>query len=152
MPVPTEDELKRDANPKSPKEAKEQGREVRFRLNVVAAYGYACALTGYRLTTISAGSIVDGAHIHQFSDSRNNDPRNGLALCKNAHWLFDNGLWTLTDDYVVMVATGRFSENSPDQKPLSAYHGQKIHLPADPAYWPNPAHLAWHRKRKFRGM
>ena len=78
------------------------------------------ALTGYRLTTVSAGSIVDGAHIHQFSDSRNNDPRNGLALCKNAHWLFDNGLWTLADDYSVIVAAGRFSEDSPDQKPLSA--------------------------------
>jgi HNH endonuclease len=22
------------------------------------------------------------------------DPRKGLALCTNAHWLFDKGLWT----------------------------------------------------------
>ena len=151
MLIPSEDEVRRDASTKSPEEAMKQGREVRFRLNVVAAYGYACALTGYRLTTVSAGSIVDGAHIHQFSDSRNNDPRNGLALCKNAHWLFDNGLWTLADDYSVIVAAGRFSEDSPDQKPLSAYHGQRIHLPADPVFWPNPVHLAWHRKHQFRG-
>src|SRR5436305_10123399 len=48
--------------------------------------------------------------------SRNNAPRNGIALCKNAHWLFDNGLWTLSDDYQVMVAVGRFTEHSPDQK------------------------------------
>jgi putative restriction endonuclease len=41
----------------------------------VAAYNYTCALTRYRLTTIAGGSIVDAAHIHQFSDSRNNDPR-----------------------------------------------------------------------------
>ena len=78
----------------------------------VAAYNYTCALTRYRLTTIAGGSIVDAAHIHQFSDSRNNDPRNGLALCKNAHWLFDNGLWTLTDDYKVIVAEGRFAEDA----------------------------------------
>src|SRR5947208_2188046 len=86
--------------------------------NIVAAYNYTCALTGYRLTTITAGSIVDAAHIHQFSDSRNNDPRNGIALCKNAHWLFDNGLWALSDDYRVVVAVGRFTEQSPDQKAL----------------------------------
>jgi putative restriction endonuclease len=49
---------------------------------------------------------VDAAHIHQFADSRNNDPRNGLALSKNAHWLFDNGLRALTDDFKVIVAEG----------------------------------------------
>ncbi len=59
--------------------ARQQGREARFRLTVVAAYDYTCALTNYRLTTIDAGSIVDAAHIHQFADSRNNDARNGLS-------------------------------------------------------------------------
>ena len=38
--------------------ARQQGREARFRLTVVAAYNYAGALTNYRLTTIDAGSIV----------------------------------------------------------------------------------------------
>ena len=88
--------------------------------------------------------------MHQFADSRNNDPRNGLALCKNAHWLFDNGLWTLTDDYRVLVAIGRFTEDSPEHKGLSDYHGSKIHLPNDPVLWPNPIHIAWHRKYKFQ--
>src|SRR6266540_2520352 len=32
----------------------------------------------------------------KFADSRNNDPCNGIALCKNAHWLFDQGLWTIS--------------------------------------------------------
>jgi putative restriction endonuclease len=126
MPIPTDDQIDKDANYKSPEEAMKQGREARFRLSIVAAYNYTCALTGFRLTTITAGSIVDAAHVHQFANSRNNDPRNGLALCKNAHWLFDNGLWTIGDDYTVIVAVGRFSEESPDQKGLRTYHGQKI--------------------------
>jgi putative restriction endonuclease len=151
LPVLADSEAKKDANYRSPEEARKQGRESRFRLDVVAAYEYACALTGYRLTTISAGSIVDAAHIHQFSDSRNNDPRNGLALCKNAHWLFDNGLWTLSDDYLVIVAVGRFAEESRDQKPLLTYHGQRIQLPGNQALWPNPVHVAWHRKNRFQG-
>lgn len=95
---------------------------------------------------------MDAAHIHQFADSRNNDPRNGLALCKNAHWLFDQGLWTIADDYTVIVALGQFAEQSPDQKALRDYHNQKIHLPSNLALWPDPVHLAWHRKNKFQGM
>jgi putative restriction endonuclease len=151
MPIPTDDEIARDANYQSPEQAQMQGREIRFRLNVVAAYNYTCALTGYRLTTIKAGSIVDAAHIHQFADSRNNDSRNGLALCKNAHWLFDNVLWTLADDYSVIVAVGRFTETSPDHKSLGEYHGHKIRLPSDHTFWPNPVYLAWHRKHRFQG-
>ncbi|HEV3083915.1 MAG TPA: HNH endonuclease [Gemmataceae bacterium] len=116
LPIPSADQIARDAAYKSPDEVAKQGREARFRLNIVAAYNYTCALTRYRLTTIAGGSIVDAVHIHQFSDSRNNDPRNGLALCKNAHWLFDNGLWTLTDDFKVIVAEGRFAEDGPEQK------------------------------------
>jgi putative restriction endonuclease len=151
MPVPDTEQIARDASYKAPEEAKKQGREVRFRLNVIAAYKYTCALTRYRLTTISSGSIVDAAHIHQFSSSRNNDPRNGLALCKNAHWLFDNGLWTISDDFRVIVAAGKFSEDSPDQKSLTEYHGQQLHLPDERRFWPAPAHLAWHRKNRFQG-
>jgi putative restriction endonuclease len=151
MAVPTEDEMHFDASAAAPEEAKKQGREARFRLNVVAAYNHTCALTRYRLMTVAAGSIVEAAHIHPFSRSRNNDPRNGLALCRNAHWLFDSGLWTLTDDYRVMVAAGRFAEHSPDQKALADYHGQKVHLPNDPALWPDPGHLAWHRNHRFLG-
>jgi putative restriction endonuclease len=134
-----------------PEQAEQAGREARFRINIISAYNYSCALTGYRLLTISSGSIIDAAHIHQFADSRNNDIRNGIALCKNAHWLFDNGLWTLADDYTVKVALGSFSEDSPDQKALSAYHGQTIRLPRDPTLSPDGVHLHWHRKKVFVG-
>ena len=118
----------------------------------MAAYGYTCALTQYRLTTLTGQSIVDAAHIHQFSDSRNNDPRNGLALCKNAHWLFDNGLWTLSDDYKVIVAASEFTEAGPGQELLGTCHGKRIGLPKEAALWPNPLHLAWHRKNRFKGV
>ena len=147
LPVPTDEQLAKDANYKPPEELGQQGREARFRIRVMAAYNYTCALTCYRLTTISGKSIVDAAHIHQFSDSRNNDPRNGIALSKNAHWLFDNGLWTLTDDYRVIVAEGQFTEAGTTHKMLREYHGQNILLPADPAYWPSLIHIAWHRRK-----
>jgi putative restriction endonuclease len=151
LPVPSEGEAASAASYRSAAQAELTGREARFRLSVVSCYGYTCALTGYRLMTIASGSIIDAAHIHQFADSRNNDVRNGIALCKNAHWLFDNGLWTIADDYTVKVAVDAFSEDSPDQRPLSGYQGMPIRLPSDPALHPDPTYLAWHRKQKFLG-
>jgi putative restriction endonuclease len=152
LPIPSDEEIASDASYKSPEEARKQGRETRFRLNIVAAYNYTCALTKYRLTTITGSSIVDAAHIHDFADSRNNDPRNGLALTKNAHWLFDNGLWTLTDDYHVIVAQGTFAEAGPEHQLLRCYHGQRILLPNDKTIWPSLVNIAWHRNKKFKGV
>jgi len=125
------------------------GRDVRFRLDIVAAYGYTCALTGYRVTTIGCSSIIDAAHIHQFSESRNNDPKNGIALCKNAHWMFDQGLWSLDDNYRVLVAHDAFDEDSPGQRSLRDFEGTRVSLPANSNLWPDPQHLAWHREHKF---
>lgn len=150
MDVPADDEFARDASYQSSQDSQTQGRAARFRLNIVAAYRYTCALTGYRVTTISGATIVDAAHIHQFANSRNNDPRNGLALCKNAHWLFDYGLWSLDDDYQVIVADEAFDEASPNQMPLVEYQGKSILLPDDQSVWPDPRHVAWHRNRKFK--
>jgi putative restriction endonuclease len=152
LPVPDEDQQARDAAYQAPEEAQKKGREGPcFRLRVVAAYRTTCALTGYRLTTLTGKSIVDAAHIHQFADSRNNDVRNGLALCKNAHWLFDNGLWTLGDDYRVQVAQGAFVEAGVEPLRLAAFHGARILLPEERGLWPDPVHLAWHRRKRYQG-
>lgn len=130
-------------------EAVERGREGRFRIGVVTAYNYTCALTGYRLVTLTSGTIVDACHIHQFAHSRNNDPTNGIALCKNAHWLFDNGLWSLSDDYTILTADRHFSEVGESAFLLGQMKGKQITLPANSAYWPGQQHLEWHRKHKF---
>jgi putative restriction endonuclease len=152
LPVPTEDEVAHDAAYPDPDAAARRGREARFRLQVVSAYGHTCALTRYRVTTIAGSSLVDAAHIHEFASSRNNDPRNGLALCKNAHWLFDQGLWSLTDHFQVLVAREAFAEEGPEAHLLRPYAGRPIHLPADHRLWPDPEFLGWHRRQRFQGV
>ncbi len=130
------------------KESVQTGRDARFRIEVVVlAYKHTCALTGYRMTTLEMESIVDAAHIHQFHDSRNNDPRNGIALSKNAHWQFDRGLWSLTDDYRVLVHRDKFLEEGVAGQRLSDFEGRRIFLPSDPKYWPEQTYFDWHRKR-----
>lgn len=141
-----------DGAPLVVEEAAKQGREARFRLRVVAAYNYTCALTGYRLNAITGATVVDAAHIHRFADSRNNDPRNGLALSKTAHWLFDQGLWSLTDDCRVLIARDHFNESGPSQLLLTGYADRPLAAPADPSAAPNPEYVRWHRENVFEGM
>ncbi len=151
--VPDEDAIAEQVRYQPIAEATKKGRDARFRITVLSNYTFTCALTRYRLTTVSSECIVDAAHIHQFAASRNDDPRNGLALCKNAHWLFDNGLWSLSDDYRVIVARGRFDEEclDPGTKGLLDYEGASIHLPRDQSTWPALPNLRWHRKNRFKG-
>jgi hypothetical protein len=92
-------------------------------------------------------SIVDAAHIHEFRDSRNNDPRNGMALSKNAHWQFDRGLWSLNNDYRVVVNKVGFAEDGMESYCLMDFVGRKIFLPSDSTYWPDYSYLDRHRKR-----
>ena len=149
LPIPEMVELERIRLLTEFESARSAARNARFRVTVVAAYQYACALTGHRLTTITGASVVDAAHIHQFADSRNDDPRNGIALSKNSHWLFDNGLWTFDESYRVVVATRSFREDSPDQKQLLAYAGSQIRLPDDEALHPQQEYIRWHRENVF---
>jgi putative restriction endonuclease len=98
---------------------------------------------------VSGASVVDAADIHRFADSRNNDPQNGLVLSKNAHWFFDQGLWTVTENLEVEVAEDEFDESGPEGLLLQPYHGRRLHLPSDAASGPDPVHLDWHRKNVF---
>ena len=90
-------------------------------------------------------SIVDAAHIHEFKDSRNNDPRNGLALTKNAHWQFDRGLWSVDDNYRVILNREKFIEEGVPGQRLVDFEGRRVFLPSDPKYWPEHGYISWHR-------
>jgi hypothetical protein len=67
MRVPDEDEIAEQVRYQPIAEATRKGRDARFRIVVLSNYTFACALTRYRLTTVSSESIVDAAHIHEFS-------------------------------------------------------------------------------------
>lgn len=152
MRVPAADEIEEQVLYQPIAEAANRGRDARFRIVVLSNYTFTCALTGYRLTTISSETIVDAAHIHKRSVSRSDDPRNGLALCRNAHWMFDTGLWSLTDEFTVVVARKHFDEDclDPGIKRLADYQGQKIHLPGSQSHWPDLKCIKWHREHSFR--
>lgn len=147
LPVPPDEIVQADAE--RYKTARKSGRDARFRLIVVPAYNYTCALFRFRLTTVESGSIVEAAHIHQRARSENDDPRNGIALCKNAHWCFDEGLWSLNDNYRILVAADRFDEFGNAAMSLKPLEGQRILLPTNQQLWPDKKYLRWHRTHRF---
>ncbi len=110
--------------------AKTKGRCAKFKVRVVSEYHYTCALTGYRCTSISGSAIVDSAHIEKWSKTQNDDFTNGLALSKSAHWMFDEGLWSVDENFRILVNPRRFDENGPEFLKLSSFVGR--HLQFDP--------------------
>ena len=139
--------------PPPSKPARKKGRDSRFKSDVLGGYYFTCALTGYRLDTTDS-SIVQAAHIHQHAVSGNDDPRNGLALTPDAHWMFDAGLWTAIpkgDDLLIHIANGRFSESSPHGRLVTAFAGRPLHFHGNARLRPAPEHLAWHQRDKFLG-
>lgn len=128
--------------------SQKKGRDGRFKVDVTSGYQFTCALTGYQLETTD-GYIVQAAHIHQHAVSGNDDPRNGLALTPDAHWMFDAGLWTVIpkdDALLIHVASGRFSESSPHGRLLSGFHGQPLSFHVNARLRPDAKHFEWHRK------
>jgi putative restriction endonuclease len=135
------------------KDSQKKGRDSRFKSDVISGYYHTCALTGYRLETEDS-SLVQACHIHQHAVSGNDDPRNGLALTPDAHWMFDQGLWTAMhkgDHFLIKVAIGRFSESSPWAKSLANCEGSPLYFHESARIRPAQEHLHWHQRQKFLG-
>ena len=124
-----------------------QKRDAAFRAIVLGNYGHTCAVTGQRF--YSARHVeADGAHIIGKEVRGTDDPRNGIALSKSAHWAFDRGLFTISDQYEVIV-NPKISGASTARFPALEVDRRKILLPADSCYWPHADALAWHKEEIF---
>lgn len=122
-------------------------REARFALEVLPAYDFTCALTGYRMVAEDGTTILDAAHIHSFSRGGPCSVRNGLALSKTAHWLFDRGFWSLSDELHVLVKKQDFHETGGVSLLLKPKDGMPLEKLPNSRNHPDPDYLAWHRTR-----
>lgn len=130
-----------------------QGRDIKFRLQIVPLYHYSCALCGIKMLLPSGIALVEAAHIHQFAQSKNDDITNGMALCRNHHWAFDQGLWSIDTSFEIVVACGKFAEQSPNQTGLMSYQSKQLDLSwLQPEHRPSQKNLDWHRRHKFIGQ
>ncbi|MDB9313590.1 HNH endonuclease [Spirulina sp. CS-785/01] len=124
-------------------------RSAFFRKAVVHNYDYKCVFCQLKVTRSITQRIVDGAHIKPFAMFYDNSINNGISLCKNHHWAFDLGVFTITDQYKIMI-TDDLSEESPNNRPMQDFNGESILLPKSAQYFPSQAALKWHRENVFR--
>lgn len=132
-------------NKEAEEAARKKGRSARFAVQVVSRYKFTCALTGLCCLTADGAAIVDAAHIEPFAESQNDDIENGLALCKNAHWMFDEGLWSVRGDGRVLLAPQRFTENGPEGLRLQPYAGRLLQFAAGVTMRPKNDYFSRHR-------
>jgi HNH endonuclease len=124
-----------------------QKRDAAFRSVVLSNYGYTCAVTGQKFRS-PRHVEADGAHIIGKEVRGTDDPRNGIALSKSAHWAFDRGIFTISDQYEVVV-NPKISSANVANFPAIELDRRKILLPDDPYYRPHPEALAWHKQECF---
>jgi putative restriction endonuclease len=129
-----------------PEQYKVAARDQGFRRAIVFHYDHRCAFCGTRIVTSEGHTAVDAAHIVPWSVSRNDDIRNGMALCKLCHWGFDEGLMGVSDAYVVIISK-QVAQTHNSAGALLDLVDRDILGPQDRALWPHQVYLASHRDR-----
>jgi putative restriction endonuclease len=123
-------------------------RSTAFRRVVVKAYDFTCAMCRIRIFTPEGQSAVIAAHIVPWSESYNDDPRNGIALCGLHHWTLDQGVVGVTPDYHIEVSPA-VPTNEEGTEPLLSMAGRMLYLPAERTLWPAKKALKWHWENIF---
>jgi putative restriction endonuclease len=124
-------------------------RDQGFRKAIVVLYDHRCALCGIRILTPEGHTIVEAAHIVPWSESRDDRPTNGLALCRLCHWSFDEGLMSVGASYEVLVSRrARTDQNMPGH--MLTLADRPIFRPAKEPLWPAQDNLGDHRRRVFK--
>jgi putative restriction endonuclease len=99
-------------------------------------------------------TLVQAAHIVPFSQSRNDKPDNGLALCPNHHWAMDRALIAPCPDKQHRAGVWRVSrlldDRIDDQKDLLALHERPVIKPLEEKFYPAEENLRW-RERLLPG-
>src|SRR6185369_19493 len=77
-------------------------RDSAFRDVVLENYENACAITGQKFKYEQVIE-ADAAHIIGKNVNGTDDPRNGVALSKTAHWAFDVGIFRISNEYEIII-------------------------------------------------
>lgn len=122
-------------------------RDRVFRKHVLDAYDRRCAFTGLQLINGGGRAEVQAAHIKPVECDGPDSVNNGLALSGTAHWMFDRGLLSLSDDFDILVSR---QVNDIDSVWHLINDTRKAIVPVDPMRRPHPRFLEWHRNECFK--
>jgi putative restriction endonuclease len=99
---------------------KDRKSQSAFRLQVLHSYSFRCAVVGEPIV-----ELLEAAHIQPYVDERSNHPQNGICLRVDLHRLFDEGLLSVSDQFVLQVSP-KLTGTS-----YAALDGRKISVPGE---------------------
>src|ERR1041385_3790094 len=94
---------------------------LKFRSDLLEAYGYSCAVTG-----TSVEIVLEAAHIVPYNGQSTNHVCNGLLLRSDIHALFDLRLLTIDPETLCILC----SEKIRNEATYGRLHGKQLRLPA----------------------
>lgn len=122
-------------------------RSAVFKREVPRLYNFQCAVSKLRIICSSNAQMVDACHIIPFSISKDDTIKNGISLSPNLHRAFDRGLISLSDEYRLIVSKSILESKSPYS--IGQFEGERITLPEERQYYPDPINIRWHRENCF---
>jgi putative restriction endonuclease len=122
-------------------------RDAAFARIVKLAYDRRCAMTGLKLINGGGRSEIEAAHIKPVENDGPDSPRNGIALSRTIHWLFDRGFLSISDDGQILQAPRLVPD--PVKRLLNV--DSRIILPRDSTFAPHRVFLGWHREHRYKG-
>ena len=122
-------------------------RDAAFRKIVLSNYRNTCAITrssfSYRMAT-----EAQAAHIISKQVNGSDDPRNGIAMSHTSHWAFDHGLFTVSDQFEILVHP-LAREAKYENFPILELDRSPILLPDEEFARPHIEALRWHKEEVF---
>jgi putative restriction endonuclease len=122
-------------------------RDRVFRKIILRAYDQRCAITGLSFINGGGRAEVAAAHIRPVEANGPDIVNNGLALSGTAHWMFDRGLISLSDDLQILISR---QTNDPDSIRAFINRSGRAFAPARISDRPHPHFLQWHREYCFK--
>lgn len=122
-------------------------RDAAFARNVAEAYEFTCAFTGLKIINGGGRAEIEAAHIKPVGDNHHGPDsiRNGLGLSRTAHWMFDRGLVSVSDEFQILTSPNL----PPDAQRLLNQDG-RIRTPTSDFNRPHSRFLQYHRENIFK--
>ena len=124
-----------------------RSRDSRFPAEVLAAYGYQCAVCAFGVRLLDEPVALEAAHIRWHCAAGPDRVQNGLALCVLHRRLFDAGAFTLDPERRVEVVEPLSGPGLGDA--LERFDSRDAHLPSRADDLPGEEFLQWHRREVF---
>jgi putative restriction endonuclease len=122
-------------------------RDAAFAYVVRDVYDRTCAMTGLKLINGGGRCEIEAAHIRPVEENGPDSPRNGIALSRTVHWMFDRGILSIADNGLILMA----KRLVPDQVSRMLNPQGCILLPNNPTFAPPRVFLRYHREHRFKG-